>query len=177
MPSAKTDPMAVETAVNFGKLLGAAPYFIDPTEYDSLSRGVEILPGLIAAGLFQMVQTSNSWQDILKFADLPFIRATAPLEIEADEMAFLALNNKEVTLRWLNTFVEEMNKLRQLLNDGDEEILSAHFQESGQGRADWLRARKENDWVEENPINTEPLSFTDRLLGGFARKRLGKSSE
>ncbi|MCP4419652.1 MAG: prephenate dehydrogenase, partial [Chloroflexi bacterium] len=52
MPSAKVDSQAVETAVNFGLLLGASPYFVDPDEYDSLIQGSETLPGLVAVAMF-----------------------------------------------------------------------------------------------------------------------------
>jgi hypothetical protein len=99
------------------------------------------------------------------------------LEVEADELAFVTLSNKEVTLRWLNAFVDEINELQKLVNDGNEEILAAHFKAAAEGRVYWLSARKENNWVEENPVEIEPTSFTDRFLGGYTRKRLGKSSE
>jgi prephenate dehydrogenase len=72
MPSPRTDPQAVETAVNLGTVLGAKPFFLDADEYDNLVLGVETIPGLLAAALFAAITEANGWRDMLRFANLPF---------------------------------------------------------------------------------------------------------
>ena len=84
MPSPNADPQAVETAVNFGLLLGALPYFIDPDEYDSLVQGSETLPGLVSIAMFSAMQKATGWRDMLRFASLPFALMTLPLQNERD---------------------------------------------------------------------------------------------
>ncbi|MBK7180086.1 MAG: prephenate dehydrogenase/arogenate dehydrogenase family protein [Chloroflexi bacterium] len=77
MPSPKADPQAVETAVNFGSLIGAVPYFVDPMEYDSLLQGLEVVPGLLGAAMFRAITQSTGWRDMLRFAGLPFAQTTS----------------------------------------------------------------------------------------------------
>ncbi len=93
MPSAKADPQAVDTAVNFGRLLGANPYFVDPMEYDSLVQGIETLPGLTAAALFGTLKKTTGWRDILRFANSSFALGTQSLQHGTD-ITSLALNDK-----------------------------------------------------------------------------------
>ncbi len=168
MPGAQTDPQAVETAVNFGRLLGATPYFVDPLEYDSLAQGVEAMPGLFAAAIFAAVNKTTGWRDILRFADLPFATATMPLESGADELACLALNDKLATLRWLDALVNEINVMRRLIHDGNLELLTAVLDEMEINRAEWLHERRQNDWSEIKETNVDVPGVGQRFLGGLA---------
>ncbi|MDX1414368.1 MAG: prephenate dehydrogenase/arogenate dehydrogenase family protein [Candidatus Promineifilaceae bacterium] len=170
MPDATVDPQAVETAVNFGKLLGASPYFVDPMEYDSLIQGVETLPSLMAAALFRSINKASGWRDILRFADLPFAMSTMPLDTDAEELAYLALNDRVATLRWLDALVVELGQIRRWIQDGDEELLSAFFSELNLDRDRWLEERAKNDWVEgqDQPVNVPGMG--ERFFGGLARR-------
>ncbi len=105
MPSVKADPEAVETAVNFGHLIGAVPYFVDVMEYDSLQIGVQTVPGLLAAALFSSVSKSTGWRDMLRFASVPFAMSTQPLA-ESTDLAHEAYTNKIATMRWLDGFID-----------------------------------------------------------------------
>jgi len=164
MPGAKTDPQAVDTAVNFGRLLGASPYFVDPLEYDSLAQGVESIPGLIAATIFSSVNKTTAWRDILRFADLPFATATMPLEAGAPELAYLALNDKLATLRWIDALMAEIKDLRRLVYEGNAEILAALLDEMNNSRAQWLHERSENSWIETKDSAAEIPGMSRRLL-------------
>ncbi len=170
MPDAKVDPQAVQTAVNFGKLLGASPYFVDPMEYDSLVQGVETLPGLMAASLFRAVNKATGWRDILRFADLPFAIATMPLDKDAEELASLALNDRLATLHWLDALTEELQQLRRWIQDGDEELLAAFLSELNLARDKWLDERTKNDWVDSGDQPVDVPGMGERFFGGLARR-------
>lgn len=167
MPGVETDPQAVETAVNFGRLLGASPYFVDPLEYDILAQGVESMPGLTAAAIFAAVNKAPAWRDILRFADLPFATATMPLELGAGELAHQILNDKTATLRWLDALAAEIDNLRRLIYDGNGEILTALLDEMDVKRATWLHERMENDWLEDDQSATDLPGITQRLFGSL----------
>ncbi|MCP4426837.1 MAG: prephenate dehydrogenase [Chloroflexi bacterium] len=175
MPSVQTEPAAVETAVNFGRLLGAIPYFVDIVEYDNLVQGTETLPGLIAAAIFGTVHKAGGWRDMLRFAGLPFALTTLPLTAGAD-VARLALNNKDASLRWLNALIEEMQQVRQWVYEGEEELLTARLEALQLERDRWLRERAKNDWMEVPKVDLEAASFTGHLFGGLTRVR-GKKDE
>ncbi len=168
MPGAQTDPQAVETAVNFGRLLGASPYFVDPLEYDSLAQGVESMPGFMAASIFASINKTTGWRDILRFADLPFATVTMPLETEADELTHLALNDKAATLRWIDALMVEITDLRRLVYEGNAEVLTALLEEMDEHRARWLHERSENNWMEINDPGIEMPGIGQRFLGSLA---------
>lgn len=173
MPSAKADPQAVETAVTFGRLLGAVPYFVDPFEYDSLAQGLETLPGLAAVALFNAVRNATGWRDMLRFANSSFAQATQPLQNGTD-LTRLALNDQAATLRWLDALMAELATIRRLVQDGDREMVDLTLGNVLLQHERWLRERRENNWVEsvEQPI--ERPSAGDQLLGGWLSGKLKK---
>ena len=175
MAAVDVEPAAVETAVNFGRLLGAAPYFVDVAEYDNLIQGTETLPGLAAAAMFGAVHQAGGWRDMLRFAGLPFALTTLPLNTGAD-IARLALNDKEATLRWLNALVDEMHQVRQWVYEGEEELLAAQLEALQLERDRWLRERAKNDWLEDKGTDLSDVSFTSHLFGGLSRVR-GKKED
>lgn len=175
MPAVDAEEGAVETAVNFGRLLGASPYFVDIAEYDNLVQGTETLPGLIAAATFGAVHKAGGWRDMLRFAGLPFALTTLALA-DGENTARLALNNKEATLRWLNAIIEEMQQVRQWVYDGEAELLSANLESLMIERERWLRERAENDWLEVKEPDLGAASLTGHLFGGLTKIR-GKEED
>jgi prephenate dehydrogenase len=174
-PSATADPQAVETAVNFGLLLGATPYFVDPLEYDSLIQGVETMPGLLAAAMFSTVHQSNGWRDMLRFANTPFALLTQPLN-QGSDIARLAFNDKAATLRWLDALIDEMQAFRRQVVAGDEEALSLIVEELWLKREKWLKERAQNNWLEVQTPEIEHRGLAEQMLGGWIAGR-GKKEE
>jgi prephenate dehydrogenase len=170
MPSPKATPKAVETAVSFGHVLGATPFFMDATEYDSLVQGLETVPGLLAAAMFRTVNKATGWRDMLRFAGLPFAQSTQPLTAGVD-VAQMAIENKDATLRWLDVLLEELKQMRSWVADEEEEVLTAVLAELAGQREGWLIRRAENNWVEVSAPNFDRRSFTEQMFGGLARRR------
>lgn len=170
MPSPTAEPKAVETAVKLGRLLGATPFFLDPYEYDSLVQGVETVPGLLAAAVFQAVRQSASWRDILRFTGLPFAQATSALSHQ--DLSYLALQDKEASLRWLDAVAEELQEVRRLVAEGDQERFGLILDDLQSERARWLHEREENDWSEQVGPDLETPTMAGRLLGfGIGREK------
>lgn len=169
MPSPNAEPQAVETAVNFGLLLGALPYFIDPAEYDSLVQGSDTLPGLVSLAMFNTLQKATGWRDMLRFAGLPFTLMTLPLANERD-IPLHALNNPQATLRWLDALLDELKTVRRLVAEENEELLSAYAEQLASEREKWLQARQKNDWDERRSPPIRPRTMSEHLFGGLARR-------
>lgn len=169
MPSPHADPQAVDTAVTFGHLLGAIPYFVDPMEYDSLVQGLETIPGLLAAAMFSAVQKSTGWRDMLRFAGQPFALTTQPLR-SAPDLAQAALNNKIATLRWLDALMEELRTVHRWIRENDAEDLKTTLLGLGLERDKWLKDRSENNWVEAKAPEISGMSVAEQMLGRWGRK-------
>lgn len=171
LPSAKAAPGAVDTAVNFGRLLGALPYFVDPLEYDSLAQAVETLPGLVAAALFGAVQKSTAWRDILRFANPSFAVATQPLLRGAD-ITTMVLNDRTAVLRWLDAMLNELTLIRRLIHEGDADAIDLTLAELLVQRERWMREREANEWVEIADSRVERPSLGEQMLGGWLSDKL-----
>lgn len=171
MPSVDADPKAVETSVNFGRLLGATPYFVDPMEFDGLVQGVDTVPGLVAAAMFSAVHKATGWRDMLRFAGLPFAQTTQPLVASAN-IARLAAGNKIATLRWLDSLQAELAQVRSWIEAGDEELLEAMLEELSRQREEWLHERAKNDWLEIDSPDMDTPSVARQMFGGFISDRV-----
>lgn len=176
MPSPTAAPQAVETAVNFGRLLGAVPYFVDPMEYDSLAQGIETLPALAAAALFAALQKSTGWRDMLRFANSSFALATQPLHLGTD-ITGQALYDKAATLRWLDAYLQELTELRRLIQSGDKDMIDLTLGNLLVQRERWLQERAENEWVEGVETKVERPSVSDQFLGGWLGGKLKKDKQ
>jgi prephenate dehydrogenase len=168
-PSPQADPKAVETAVQFGKRLGAIPYFVDPLEYDSLLAGVQTVPGLLAAALFQSVTQEAGWRDMLRFAGVPFAMSTQPLANGTD-IATEAAANRTATLRWLDALIASLQGYRRLVHEDDSEILTASLENLFIARSEWLASREENDWIEGKLPEVEQDSWSSYFLGALGKR-------
>lgn len=177
MPAPDTDPQAVATAVNFGSLLGAKPYFLDPDEYDSLVQGVETLPGIVAAALFGAIEGAEGWRDMLRFADTSFGTATQPLA-QGTDIVHQMLHDKNATLRWLDALLAELRRWRKLVEEGDPEVLDLTIGDVLGKRQAWLDERAKNDWVELTDANVKSPNMSEQLFGtwiaGMADRDKGK---
>ncbi|HUS94489.1 MAG TPA: prephenate dehydrogenase/arogenate dehydrogenase family protein [Patescibacteria group bacterium] len=168
MPSVKADPKAVETAVNLGRILGATPFFLDAYEYDSLTQGIEVVPGLVAAAMLRAMTKSTGWRDMLRFAGLGFAQSTASLD--NPDLARLALNDKKASLRWLDAVLGELQEVRRWINESDEERFTFIVEELTIEREQWLHERRENNWIEDDSSNVSTAGIARQLMGfGFGR--------
>lgn len=167
MPAADTNPNALETAIVFGRMLGGTPFFIDPAEYDSLVGGLETLPGLLAAAVFQTAVQARGWRDMLRFAGLPFFLSTQALR--KDEIPVLAFEEKASTLRWLDGLMAELGALRRIVANDDRERLLALWEQLETQRQIWLRERAENDWEEIDSSSLMAARSSFNLFGRLGR--------
>jgi prephenate dehydrogenase len=172
--AASVEPMAIETAKNFGSILGAAPYFLGPEEYDSLMQGISTMPSLVAVATFLAVTQTSAWRDMLRFAGLPFSLSISSLE--KSDLAALALHDREASLRWLDAVLAELQTVRRWVAEGDEERLSLILDDLALKREKWLLTRRDIGQADDDKIpDLSDFSFT-RQLFGFGGGRKDKKS-
>jgi prephenate dehydrogenase len=144
-----TPPTAVKRVSDLAMLLQAQPVFMDPVEHDGIRAAVEGLPTLLSLALMKEVGDAPSWQEARKLADQVFGTATAPLADEAQEKRTQLILNAPYLLPRLDTFIEELMRLRQWIAEEDSEALDKAFEQAQVQRFRWLREWEKGDWEEE----------------------------
>jgi hypothetical protein len=111
----------------------------------------------------------------LRFAGLPFALATTGLENE--DLAYLALQDKEASLRWLDSVLEQLKDVRRWIADGEFERLDLILDEVAIERARWLHNRTKNDWTEniDKPDLSQVGGIGGQFFGAFGRRGKDKS--
>jgi prephenate dehydrogenase len=170
MPAADADPQAVETAVNFGILLGSLPFFLDAAEYDALTQGMETLPGLTALALYRALASAPGRQDRLRVAGMSFTLATAPLANSEATIAS-ALANPQAAAHWLDLLIDELSAIRGRLQAGEGELLQAIAAETDLEREKWLRERQKNEWDERKMPRAQQRTLNEHIFGGWIAGR------
>jgi len=169
-PSPDLDEKAIETAVSFGRLLGATPYFLEPEEFDNLIQGVETVPGLLAAAMFTTVQNAGGGRDMLRFAGQSFAQTVQPLE-KSNDIANMAMRNQAATLRWLDALITELGTIRGWVADGETNLMDSSFDAIDIKRTEWLHDRVKNEWGVKDDDDVERPSMMKHLFGNFGKKK------
>jgi len=171
-----TDADALKLAADLTALLGAQPFFADAYESDGLLAGSALLPRLAATALLHAVIGQPGWQEGRKLAGKTFAQATLPaLELDsAGAPGKEALLNRQNALRVLQNYINELALLRQLIEEGDEELLGKHIEQALQQRDLWLKQRQAADW-EQKPKAELPTARD--LIGGLFLGHFRKPNE
>jgi prephenate dehydrogenase len=138
LPQAK--PAAVQTVKDMVKKLGAVPLVIGAQEHDRLVAGISHLPLLLSVALVSATTKDPSWQQMSRLAasgyrDLTRLASGNP-EVSAD----ICLSNQAAIVFWIDTFIEELKRLRTMIADGTDDIEKA-LALANEARQKWLEKR------------------------------------
>ena len=138
-PGARQD--RVKDAVQLVQSVGAVDRFIDAAEHDSLIAAVDNLPLLLSAALVGCASRSQSWDDIAILASRYFGEVTtlATEDTAADQDSFFF--NEQATVAWIDNFIRELYRIRQILESDDEDkdsALTDLLKEARAARQKWL---------------------------------------
>ena len=168
----KTHPDAVRLAADFSTLLGAKPYFSDLVEAEGLTALVHHLPQVSAATLYRAIQAQPGWREGRKIAGPAFINTLSSLESldERKEFGQAMLLNSQNTVRLIDSLIEELHIMRNMISSQDAEALQAYIKEAVDGRTLWLKKRQTHDWEH---VSTPRIPTSGQWLGkliGFGGK-------
>jgi prephenate dehydrogenase len=127
---------ALDRVEGLVRQIGAKPLLIDASEHDMLVASVSHLPIVISSALVSMTTKSPSWAKMAQLAatgyrDLTRLASGSP-EMSRD----ICLTNREPILRWIDEYIEEVGKFRQLVSEGSDELEEA-FRQAREGREGW----------------------------------------
>ncbi|MCL4459001.1 MAG: prephenate dehydrogenase/arogenate dehydrogenase family protein [Chloroflexi bacterium] len=164
LPSPGATAEAVSLVANLVSAIGAKPYFIDPVEHDSFVAAISHLPFILSTALVNTTAHSPAWREISRLAAGGFHDASRLASGDPIMYRDICLTNRDGLLRWMETFLHELEDMRQLIASGDER-LEMVFQEAKEARDKWQSSKSE-EW----PGVAETLSPGEQMrhmfLGG-----------
>ena len=169
-PAPNCPPDAVQLVSDLSELLGVKVHFTDPAEHDSIAAGMEGLPLLLQLALFKTLHDSPTWNDAQWFGNPSFVLATYRL-IESDPEALGALlyrNRQNLTHR-LDALMEQLARLREMLQVEDELLIGELFQTAMNDYAEWHAARLRNKFSTEPDVSdaADQARSSLSLFGAF----------
>ena len=174
-PSTRASSESIHLASDVVRLLEAKPYFLDAAEHDGLIAGVEHLPAMMALSLLRALSEAPSWREIRKLGG-PLFEDTARVlsRDPATLVETLSLNRDNVT-RLLDSWVETLYGLRELLNDDNSEGLQQIAEATTTTYQHWLKDRGIGLWEKpQGPEIPTGGGFLGRMLGIHGRDESGK---
>ena len=155
---------AVKLATDLIELLGAQALFTDPVEADGLLASTHLLPQLAAAALLDATIDQPGWVEARKVAARPYATATAALAYhdEAQSLGEAAVGNRESVLRVLDAYMSSLQKLRDDIDQGNDDSVTEFLEDAVKARDRWLHERTRADW--QNPgTPTDSTTFGERM--------------
>jgi prephenate dehydrogenase len=167
-PALKADETAVQLVIDVVNIVGAQPFFLDAVEHDGLMTAVEHLPTTLGIVLVSTLANQNSWQEIRKVAGPLFEQSTSSVIGETNGLVEDMLANRENLLRWLDSYLAQLNQLRTLLaDDVDKESLTEMVDKALVERYNWQVDYEQGRFIDPSmePAKVETTSFMKRLIG------------
>ncbi len=163
----------VNLVLDFCRLLGAKPMLTDMLESDGLMTSVHVLPQLAAAALLNATIGQPGWQEARKLAGRPFAGVTSGMAYhdDANSLREAVLANRTSTVHALDILIAALKGLRDDIEHGNEEGVSARLNEAGKDREAWLDERGEADWLKRAAIRKRCPAFANSLDRRYSEAR------
>ena len=171
IPLARTSPTSIKTIVDLTKTLGAVAYFADPLEHDSLVAAISHLPIALSINLMRTATASPSWREMARMAAGSFRDVSRLASGSVDMHYSIFATNKDFVLHWIDSYVERLQDLRTLIDDGGDDLRDA-LQAAHDERDTWVRGRVGE--TEQDRIYDEVPTASESAIGVFGGDRLAQ---
>ncbi|HSF83341.1 MAG TPA: prephenate dehydrogenase [Anaerolineales bacterium] len=179
----RTASEAIKLSADLARLLGAEPFFADPSEIDGLMAATHTLPELISAALLNTTIDQPGWREARKVAGRVYAEMTSPSMHMSDPKALsrTALLNRDNVVRRIDGLVAALQAIRNDIESEDGASLEARLERARLGRSLWWQQRQAANWAAEetsNALDEAPTGseIFGRLLG-IGRKRKPKTGK
>ncbi len=171
IPLPRSQPKSIDTIVNLVKTLGGEPYFADSVEHDSLVAAISHLPIALSINLMRTATSSPSWREMARMAAGSFRDVSRLASGSVDMHHSIFATNKDFILHWIDTYVEQLQEMRKLVDEGGDALQEA-LQEAYNARDAWLRGRVGE--TEQDRLYDEVPTASESALGVFGGERLAR---
>jgi prephenate dehydrogenase len=133
--------------INIVDAIGAQPFFLDAAEMEAVTSLIDTVPAALGLALLRTASGSRGWPDVQRLAGRPF--ATGAYHAGQQQAAHLSkklLDNSQSLSVHLEAISQELETLRGLLTDGDEDHLAEYVSQALVAHERWLARRERADW-------------------------------
>lgn len=173
-PSVTALPGAVNAVVALAESVGAKPMFLDAAEHDAYAAAVSHVPLAVSIALFQLARSSSAWPELASLSG-PAFRDLTRLTSGSPEMSHdIFLTNRENILHWLDRYVEELMKMRELIGSDEGETLFRMVAEAQFERDNFLQnppKREEPTPPDVDLPSSAGESFMTMMTGSLWQQR------
>jgi prephenate dehydrogenase len=173
-PFPPSTPAAVDAFTSLVSATGAMPIFMDAAEHDGLRLSVDTVPAVLSSALMRAVTADNAWRERKWLAGAAFGAATTNVEnIFAEELATALVSQREASAHWLNQIMLQLVELRDAVEEGRLERVTALLAGAREQREHWLADWHRGRDTGQTPADTKRPS----LLGMFVGTKLASRME
>jgi prephenate dehydrogenase len=174
-PTVDAPETAVRSVLGLIQIIGAEPVFVDPEEHDIYAGAVSHLPLMVSTALFQLIRSSPSWPDMSVMASSGFRDITRLASGDPRMSHDIWVTNRDSVIHWIERMSDELQRLRSLLQDAQDEELLEIFAGARIDRDAFLASppvRKAPE-TSDASMGTRDLMM-DMLVGGMMGEKLRK---
>jgi prephenate dehydrogenase len=137
-PLPRTTPETISLATELVEAVGARPVVLGPERHDRLVASISHLPFLLASGLVHAVGQVAETDPLVWALAAGGFRDTSRVAASDTRMFLdILMTNRAAVLEQLDVFCAQLDELRRLLGDGDEEALAERLAQSKTLRENW----------------------------------------
>ena len=137
IPLEKASPKARDKVTSMVRKLKANPFFIDAQEHDNLVACISHLPILLSSALVSLATKNPTWSTMSKLAASGYHDLTRLASGNPEVNTHICLSNKEAIVNWIDEFIIELERYRQLVADEDKYLEQA-LTKANKARQEWL---------------------------------------
>lgn len=140
-PLDETNTNALECVKNLWQGCGARVLRINAHQHDEILAAISHLPHLLAATLMNHIfstRTEGSVDELLRFAGSGFRDFTRIAGSSPEMWRDICLANRELLLNQIDTYQDELTRMRRILEHHDESALEKAFSDARAIRQRWL---------------------------------------
>ncbi|MEX0683853.1 MAG: prephenate dehydrogenase/arogenate dehydrogenase family protein [Dehalococcoidia bacterium] len=166
-PTVDCSPAAIRSMVGLAELLGATPAFIEPEEHDVYAAAVSHLPLVMATALFTLLRESPSWDDMGTLASSGFTDMTRLASGDPAMSHAIWSTNREAIIHWIDRLSGELNRLRDMLKDAQDEALLELFITTKLQRDEFIAHPPRRERPPSSVEVDRGKAFLDMMVGGM----------
>ena len=173
-PSASEE--AVRSVLGLIGLIGATERFMTAEEHDYYVGAVSHMPLVASTALFSMLRRSESWSDFGKIAGPAYRDLTRLASGDPQMSADIASTNRQQIQYWLDRYIVELRRVRDLLDQSDADLFAA-FEETQILRDRFLEGEDLDAQAMSKPRVDKKFEVGSLFLGSALYERVREMTE